>query len=78
MSSRFAHPARLAELCQGLTALLVIGQTVSQPRDPVLLAGALAAFEDGRGDRRLAKAFRLQGELLLWKVIQLSAAPVYL
>jgi hypothetical protein len=29
-----------------MTALLVTGPTVSQPRNPALLAAALAAFED--------------------------------
>jgi hypothetical protein len=48
-----------------MTALLVIGQTVSQPRDPALLAAALAAFEDNRRGDRLAEASRLQGEFLL-------------
>jgi hypothetical protein len=60
-----------------MTALLVTGPTVSQPRNPALLAAALAAFEDnGRGDR-LAEASRLKGEFLLWKATQLTAAPVH-
>jgi hypothetical protein len=48
-----------------MTALLVTGPTVSQPRDPALLAAALAAFEDNRRGDRLAEASRLKGEFLL-------------
>jgi hypothetical protein len=55
------RPARLAELRQGMTALLVTGQTVSQPHYPALLAAVLAGFEDNRRGDMLAETSRLKG-----------------
>jgi hypothetical protein len=55
-----------------MNALVVTGRTVSQPRDPALLAAALAAFEDNRRGDGLAEAHRLKREFFLQQATLLT------
>jgi predicted ATPase len=61
--------AGLAQLHQGLAAVLATGQTLSRPLWLVLLAEALAALEASERGDLLAETYRLQGELRLRQAV---------